>query len=75
MHRRIWWPTLFVPDCRLPTNSMFTRRQYRLRSRKCPKVERLVLVTTRRFPPPWTVETAHVQRARREHVAEHARVF
>jgi hypothetical protein len=50
------WATLFVPDCRLSTNSMFTRRQYRLRSRKCPKVERPVLVTTRRFPQPWTVE-------------------
>jgi hypothetical protein len=48
--------TLFVPDCRLPTNSMFTWRQCRLRSRKCPKVERLGLVTTRRFPPPWSVE-------------------
>jgi hypothetical protein len=35
---------------------MFTRRQCRLRSRKCPKVERLVLVTTLRFPPPWTIE-------------------
>jgi len=35
---------------------MFTRRQYRLRSRKCPKVERLVLVTTRRFPPPWSLD-------------------
>ena len=23
---------------------------------QCPKVEGLVLVTTRRFPPPWTVE-------------------
>jgi hypothetical protein len=51
------WATLFVPDCRLPTNSMFTRRQWRLRSRKCPKVvERLVLVTTRRFSPLWSVE-------------------
>ena len=26
------------------------------RSRKCPKVERLVLVTTRRFPPPWSLD-------------------
>ena len=50
------WATLFVPDCRLPTNSMFTRRQCRLCSRECPKVERPVLVTARRFPPPWCVE-------------------
>ena len=35
---------------------MFTRSQYRLRCRKYPKVERLVLVIARRFPPPWTVE-------------------
>ena len=35
---------------------MFTRRQRRLGSRECPKVEGLVLVTTRRFPPPWSVE-------------------
>ena len=47
---------LFVPDCRLPTNSMFTRRQCRLRSCECPKVESLVLVITRRFPPPWSIE-------------------
>ena len=38
---------------------MFTRRQWRLGSRECPKVEGLVLVTTRRFPPPWTVEEAN----------------
>jgi hypothetical protein len=37
---------LFVPDCRLPTNSMFTRRQCRLGSRDRPKVEGLILVTT-----------------------------
>jgi hypothetical protein len=35
---------------------MLTRCQCRLRSRKCPKVERLVLVTHRRFPPPWSVQ-------------------
>jgi hypothetical protein len=35
---------------------MFTRRQWRLGSRECPKVEGLVLVTTRRFPPPWSAE-------------------
>jgi hypothetical protein len=46
------WATLFVADSRLPTNSMFTRCQCRLGSRECPKVEGLVLVTARRFPPP-----------------------
>jgi hypothetical protein len=50
------WAALFVPDCWLPTNSMFTRRQWRLGSRECPKVEGLVLVTTRRFPLPWSIE-------------------
>jgi hypothetical protein len=35
---------------------MFTRRQFGFRSRKFPKVERLVLVTERRFPPPWSIE-------------------
>ena len=35
---------------------MFTRRQRRLGSRECPKVEGLVLVTTRRFPLPWSIE-------------------
>ena len=44
------WAVLFVPDYWLPTNSMFTRRQ--LGSRECPKVEGLVLVTTRRFRRP-----------------------
>ena len=29
---------LFVPDCWMSTNSMFTRRQWRLGSRECPKV-------------------------------------
>jgi len=50
------WATLFVADCRLPTNPMFTRRQCSFGSRDCPKVEGLILVTTRRFPPPWSVE-------------------
>jgi hypothetical protein len=35
----------------------------------------VAVMTPRRFPPPWSFETAHVQRARRERVAEHARVF
>jgi len=35
---------------------MFTRRQWRLGSRECPKVEGLVLATTRRFLPPWSIE-------------------
>jgi hypothetical protein len=51
---------------------MFTRRQWRLGSRECPKVEGLVLVTTRRFPPPWTVEEQSAAFVARDHSRQEA---